>query len=127
MATMTAQVDREAAPRHLDRSAPLLADAIEAKLGPRDDRDGSPPLAAERLGRAPHRDREGVQGGRRAALLTARPAAPPHQPLAPARRAVGAHRRDGRGQTDLATTANTYTRVLVDETEVDYEQLLAAV
>jgi hypothetical protein len=30
------------------------------------------------------------------------------------------------GQRDLKTTADTYTHVLVDETEVDYAELLAA-
>jgi integrase len=29
------------------------------------------------------------------------------------------------GQVDLATTANTYTHVLMDEAEVDYDELLA--
>ena len=28
------------------------------------------------------------------------------------------------GQRDLAVTANTYTHVLVDETELDYAELL---
>ena len=30
------------------------------------------------------------------------------------------------GQRNLAVTANTYTHVLADETELDYEALLAA-
>jgi hypothetical protein len=30
------------------------------------------------------------------------------------------------GQRNLSVTANTYTHVLTDETEVEYERLLAA-
>jgi hypothetical protein len=30
-----------------------------------------------------------------------------------------------RGQRDLAVTANTYTHVLTDETEIDYAELLS--
>jgi hypothetical protein len=30
------------------------------------------------------------------------------------------------GQRDLSVTANTYTHVMLDETELDYEQLLAS-
>ena len=57
------------------------------------------------------------------ARISAQPAPP--SSLAPASQSwarIGEHV----GQRDLKTTADTYTHVLVDETEVDYDELLAA-
>ena len=78
----------------LGRAAPVLADALERRLGPREDRDPDARLFAGSGADALRTvDREGVQGGRRPALVAARPAPPPDLAAAPARRAVGADRR----------------------------------
>ena len=61
-----------------------------AARGPRPRRAA---VRLERRRRAPHLDREGVQGGRDPALVTARPAPPADLAAASARRAVGADRR----------------------------------
>jgi integrase len=105
---------------------PVLAGAIEAKLGPREDRDLGARLFSESrstalrtaIGRAckaagvpefsPHDLRH-----RRVSVL--------HLQGMPWAR-IGEHV----GQSDLTTTANTYTHVLIDETEADYAELLAA-
>jgi integrase len=105
---------------------PVLAEAIEAQLGPREDRDLEARLFSESkstalrtaIGRAckaagvpefsPHDLRH-----RRVSVL--------HLQGMPWAR-IGEHV----GQRDLKTTADTYTHVLVDETEVDYAELLAA-
>jgi integrase len=106
---------------------PVLAAAIEAILGPREDRDGEARLFPESqsaslrtaIGRAcraagvpefsPHDLRH-----RRISVL--------HLQGMPWAR-IGEHV----GQSDLSTTANTYTHVLIDATEVDYGRLLEAV
>jgi integrase len=105
---------------------PVLAEAIEAQLGPREDRDPETRLFSESkstslrtaIGRAckaagvpefsPHDLRL-----RRVSVL--------HLQGMPWAR-IGEHV----GQRDLKTTADTYTHVLIDETEVDYTELLAA-
>ena len=109
---------------------PVLADAIEANLGPREDRDPEARLSAlfaesqsaalrTSIGRAcraggvpdfsPHDLRH-----RRISVL--------HLQGMPWAR-IGEHV----GQSDLSTTANVYTHVLIDATEVDYRLLLEAV
>jgi integrase len=103
---------------------PVLADALEAKLGPREDRDvdarlwapsGSDALrtamgrACKALGIAvfsPHDFRH-----RRVTLL--------HLGGMPWAR-IG----EMVGQKDLATTANVYSHVMLDTREVDYAALL---
>jgi hypothetical protein len=102
---------------------PALADVTEAMLGPREDRNlGGPPV--RRLGsrRAADFDRKGVQGGGSPAVQPARPAPPADLAPSPARRTLGAG--EFVGQRNLAVTANTYTHVLADETELDYVALL---
>jgi integrase len=104
---------------------PALADAIEANLGPREDRDLDARLFAESGGNAlrtaigksckalgiplfsPHDLRH-----RRISLLHLR-----GMPWA----RIGEHV----GQRDLSVTANVYTHVMLDEAELDYEGLLA--
>ena len=54
---------------------PILADAIEAAIGPREDRTPDAPLFPEPgSDAAAHRDREGVPRGRHPAVVAARPA-----------------------------------------------------
>ena len=102
----------------------VLADALEATLPPREDRDPDAPLfpGVDRRPAA-NGDREGVQGGRRAGVLAARPPPPPDLLL----------HRQGRswaeiarfvGQRKLSLTADTYTHVLIDGRELDYAELL---
>ena len=74
---------------------PVLADALEATLGPREDRDPEARLFAGSA--APTRSAPSIAKACRAAgdpaVVAARPAAPAHLAAAPARRAVGADRR----------------------------------
>ena len=97
----------------------VLADAIEAALPPREDRDPQAPLfpgvTADRL-------RTAVGRACRAAGV---PVFSPHDLR---HRRISLLHRQGRdwaqigafvGQRDLAVTANTYTHVLVDESEID--------
>ena len=94
-------------------------------LGPREDRDPDARLfAGSRRRRAPHGDREGVQGGRRPAVVAARPAPPADLAAAPARRAVGADRRVRRAAQPRGHRRHVHARPL-DETELDYAGLLA--
>ena len=105
---------------------PVLADALEASLPPREDRDPDARLfAGSRRRRAPDVDREGVQGGQRAGCSPSRSAAPADQPDAPARM-PWARIGEFVGQRDINVTANTYTHVLVDKAELDYDALLGA-
>ena len=107
---------------------PALADALEATLAARARiRDPEARLFADsRRRRAPHVDREGVQGRRDPALVAARPA-PPADPLLHLRGVpVGADRRVRRA-AQPAVTANTYTHVLIDEAELDYAALARTV
>ena len=72
---------------------------------------------------AAHRDRAGVQGGRRAGVLAARPAPPADQPAAPQGRSWAEIARFV-GQRKLSVTADTYTHVLSDGEEVVYASLI---
>ena len=56
-------------------------------------------------------------------MVAARPAPPADQPAAPWRHTVG---RIGEfvGQRNLSVADDTYTHVLTDETELDYQALL---
>ena len=103
----------------------VLADALEARMPPREDRDPDAPLFA------------GVDGARlrtaigRACRAAAVPAFSPHDLR---HRRISLLHRQGRswaevarfvGQRKLSLTADTYTHVLVDGAEVDYAPLLA--
>jgi integrase len=105
---------------------PVLAHAIEHQLGPRDDRD---------LGARMFPDSRST--ALRTAITRACRAAgvPEFSPHDLRHRRVSVFHLQGMpwarigehvGQSDLSTTANTYTHVLIDETEVDYKELLAA-
>jgi integrase len=106
--------------------SPLLADAIEATLPPREDRDPDAPLFP------------GVTDARlRMAITRACKAAgvPSFAPHALRHRRVSLLHRQGRswaeigqlvGQKKLSLTADVYTHVLVDGREADYETLIAA-
>jgi integrase len=103
---------------------PVLADALEARLGPREDRDPDAQLFA---GSGADALRTSIAKACKAAAI---PLFSPHDLR---------HRRisllhlggmpwarigDLVGQRNLAVTANTYSHVLVDEREVDYEEML---
>jgi len=105
----------------------VLAEAIEASLPPREDRDLDAPLFA------------GVTEARlRMAIIRACKAAggvPRFTPHDLRHRRVSLPQGQGRtwaeigrlvGQKKLSVTADTYTHVLSDGREADYEELLAA-
>jgi len=103
----------------------VLAEAIEERLGPREDRDPAgrlfPGSGADAL-------RTSIAKACRALAI---PLWSPHDLRH--RRISLLHLRGTPwavigafvGQRDLSTTADTYTHVLVDETELDYAELLA--
>jgi integrase len=104
---------------------PVLAEALEAQLGPREDRDidgrlfGDSGADALRTAISKACKASGIPGfsphdlrHRRISLLHLR-----GTPWARIGEFVG--------QRDLAVTANTYTHVLTDETELDYSSLVA--
>ena len=101
---------------------PVLAQAIKAKIGPREDRDRAP-VRRQRRRRTPNVDREGMQG-------RGDPPLEPHDlrhrriSLMHLRGIPWARIGEFVGQRNLATTANTYSHVIVDETELDYADLL---
>jgi integrase len=105
---------------------PVLAQAIEQQLGPREDRDLGARLFPDSRSTAL---RTAITRACRAAGV---PEFSPHDLRH--RRVSVLHLRgmpwarigEHVGQSDLSTTANTYTHVLIDETEVDYKELLAA-
>jgi integrase len=104
---------------------PALADALEETLGPREDRDPAallfPDSGADAL-------RTAVAKACKAAGI---PAWHPHDlrhrriSLLHLRGMPWARIGEFVGHKNLAVTANTYTHVLMDETEVDYPALLA--
>jgi integrase len=103
---------------------PLLADAVAAKLGPREDRDLEAHLFAE----------SGADALRtaiaKACKATGTPLFSPHDlrhrriSLLHLRGVPWARIDEQVGQRNLAVTANTYTHVLLDEAEVHYAALL---
>lgn len=104
---------------------PGLADAIEATLGPRDDR---------RLGARlfPNSGADALRTAiAKACKAAGVPLWSPHDlrhrrvSLLHLRGEPWARIGEWVGQRNLAVTANTYTHVLTDETELDYAQLLA--
>ena len=104
---------------------PILADALEATLPPREDRD---PKARLFAGSGADALRTAIAKACRAAAI---PLWSPHDLR---HRRISLLHAQGRswarigewvGQRNLAVTANTYTHVLPDETELDYAALLA--
>jgi integrase len=103
----------------------VLAEAIEANLGPREDRDPDARLFAL----------SGADALRTAIAKACRalgvPLFSPHDlrhrriSLLHARGVSWARIGEQVGQRNLRTTAETYTHVLADETELDYRRLLA--
>jgi integrase len=105
---------------------PVLADAVEAQIGPREDRDPEARLFASSGADA---IRTSIAKACKAAGI---PAFSPHDlrhrrvSLLHLRGMPWARIGEFVGQRNLSVTANTYTHVLTDETEVEYERLLAA-
>jgi integrase len=103
---------------------PVLADALEASLGPREDRDPEGRLFA---GSGADALRTAIAKACRAAGI---PVWSPHDlrhrriSLLHLRGVPWARIAEWVGQRKLSVTADTYTHVLVDETEVDYAALL---
>lgn len=105
---------------------PVLAEAIEAALPPREDRDPEARLFAD----------SGADALRTAIAKACRAAAiplwSPHDlrhrrvSLLHLRGVPWARIGEWVGQKNLSVTADTYTHVLADETELDYGELLAA-
>lgn len=104
---------------------PVLADALEASLPPREDRDPrGPVLRRVRRRRVTDIDREGLPRCGDRPVQSARPSPPTRLAAPRARDAVRAN-REWLGQRNLSVTADTYTHVN-NETELDYGELLAA-
>lgn len=103
---------------------PALADALEAQLGPREDRDPQRRLFPESGGDAL---RTSIAKACRAAGV---PAFSPHDlrhrriSLLHLRGVPWARIAEWVGQRKLSVTADTYTHVLLDETELDYAAVL---
>lgn len=103
---------------------PTLADALEARLGPREDRDLDAQLFA---GSGADALRTSIAKACKAAAV---PLFSPHDlrhrriSLLHLRGVPWARIAESVGQRNLSVTANTYTHVLVDEAELDYARLL---
>jgi integrase len=103
---------------------PLLADELERRLGPREDRDPNAQLFA---GSGADALRTAIGKACKAAGV---PLFSPHDlrhrriSLLHLQGMPWARIADFVGQKDLTVTANTYTHVLVDEVELDYGTLL---
>jgi integrase len=104
---------------------PVLADALEASLGPREDRNLEAPLFAASGADAL---RTSIAKACKAAGI---PLWSPHDlrhrriSLLHLRGMAWARIGEFVGQRNLAVTANTYTHVLTDEAELDYGRMLA--
>ena len=103
---------------------PVLADAIETRIGPREDRDPEAPIFAGSGGDAL---RTAIAKACRALAI------PPWSPHDLRHRRISLLHDQGRtwaevgafvGQRNLAVTANIYTHVLMDTREIDYANLL---
>ncbi len=102
----------------------MLADALEATLPPREDRDAQAPLFAS----------SGADALRtsiaKACIAAGIPLFSPHDlrhrriSLLHLRGVPWARIGEMVGQRNLAVTANTYSHVMLDEAEVDYARLL---
>jgi integrase len=104
---------------------PALAEAVEARLPPREDRDPAARLFAPSASAALRTSMA------KACAAAGIPLYSPHDlrhrrvSLLHLRGMPWARIGEMVGQSDLATTANTYTHVLLDERELNYEELLA--
>ncbi len=104
---------------------PALADALETRLGPREDRDLNARLFADSGADAL---RTAIAKACKAAGI---PLWSPHDlrhrriSLLHLRGEPWARIAEFVGQRDLTVTANTYTHVLTDETELDYKALIS--
>ena len=102
----------------------MLAEAVEALIGPREDRDPESRLFADSGGDA---IRTAIAKACKAAGV---PVFSPHDlrhrriSLLHLRGVPWARIGEFVGQRNLAVTANTYTHVLADEVELDYADLL---
>ena len=109
----------------MDIAWPDLAAALTTTLGPREDRDPDAPLFA---GSGADALRTAMAKGCRALAI---PLFSPHDlrhrriSLLHLRGVPWARIGEQVGQRNLAVTANTYTHVMLDETELDYGNLLA--
>jgi integrase len=105
---------------------PVIAEVLKAQLGPREDRDPQARLFPDSGSDAL---RTSIAKACRAAAI---PLWSPHDlrhrriSLLHLRGMPWARIGEFVGQRNLSVTADTYTHVLVDETELDYERLLAA-
>jgi integrase len=103
---------------------PVLAEELEERLGPREDRDPDARLFA---GSGADALRTSIAKACKAAAI---PLWSPHDlrhrriSLLHLRGVPWARIGEFVGQRDLTVTANTYTHVLADETELDYDKLL---
>ena len=104
----------------------VISDAIEVSIGPREDRDSDGRLFA---GSGADALRTSIAKACRAAGI---PLWSPHDlrhrriSLLHLRGVPWARIGEFVGQRDLNVTANTYTHVLMDETELDYAEMLGA-
>jgi integrase len=103
---------------------PVIAEALEAQLGPRDDRDPDARLF-------PHSGADALRTSiAKACRAAAIPLWSPHDlrhrriSLLHLRGMPWARIGEFVGQRNLSVTADTYTHVLLDETELDYHELL---
>src|SRR5205823_1435270 len=103
---------------------PVLADAIEAGLPPREDRDRDARLFASSQSNALRTSI--ARACRAAGIPTWSPHDLRHRRISPLhlRGVPWARIGDFVGQRNIALTANVYSHVLIDETEVDYARLL---
>jgi len=103
---------------------PVLAEGLETKIGPREDRDPDAQLFA---GSGSDALRTSIAKACKAAAV---PLFSPHDlrhrriSLMHLRGVPWARIGEFVGQRNLAVTANTYTHVLVDENELEYGRLL---
>jgi integrase len=119
-----AQRRRSSGARSGSSSHPALAEALEATLGPREDRDPAARLFPD----------SGADALRTAIAKACKAAAiPPWSPHDPLHRRISLLHLRGMpwarigefvGQRNLAVTANTYTHVLTDERELDYAAMI---
>jgi integrase len=106
------------------RTYPALADALEASLGPREDRDPNVRLFAASGADALRTSIAKACKAAGVALFSPHDLRHRRISLLHLRGVPWARIGEQVGQRNLAVTANTYTHVLTDETELDYEALL---
>jgi len=102
----------------------LIADAIEATLGPREDRDLDARLFADSGADALRTSMAKVCKAAGIPLFSPHDLRHRRISLLHLRGVPWARIGEQVGQRNLAVTANTYTHVLADETELDYADLI---